>query len=204
MLNLSFFNEVPPITMYDPLAEVLGAAEEGILTYSYADMVKLAGHSCPTVAGTYLMLQKALKLLYPNTVPVRGEIKIYFQGNLGEGVVGVMSNIATLITGATDISGFHGLNGKYDRRGLIEYGSIINGELAIERIDTTERIILSYHPKVVPADPRMAEWLGLILSDKANFEIEKSFQMAWQNRVKSILIDYAEHPGLIITQQEKK
>lgn len=199
MLNLSFFNEVPPITMYDPLAEVLGAAEEGILTYSYADMVKLAGHSCPTVAGTYLMLQKALKLLYPNTLPVRGEIKVYFQGNLGEGVVGVMSNIATLITGATDISGFHGLNGKYDRRGLIEYGSIINGELAIERIDTTERIILSYHPKVVPADTRMAEWLGLILSDKANFEIEKSFQMAWQNRVKSILIDYAENPGLIIT-----
>ena len=204
MHNLSFFNDIAPITMYDPLAEVLGAAEEGILTYTYSDMVKLAGHSCPTVAGTYLMLQKGIKRLYPDTLPVRGEIKVYFQGSLGEGVVGVMSNIATFITGATDISGFHGLNGKYDRRGLVEYGAAISGEIAIERIDTKDRMILSYHPKVVPADPKMAEWLGLILSDKANFEIEKSFQMAWQNRVKSILIEYAEHPGLIIMQQEKK
>lgn len=204
MLDLSFFNNVAPITMYDPLAEVLGAAEEGILTYTYTDAVKLAGHSCPTVAGTYLMLQKGLKLLYPSTLPVRGEIKVYFQASLGEGIVGVMSNIATLITGATDISGFHGLNGKYDRRGLVEYGSAISGEIAIERIDTAERVILSYNPKIVPADPKMAEWLRLILSDKANLEIEKSFQTAWQHRVKLILIDYAKHPGLIITQQEKK
>jgi len=32
----------------DPLAELLGAAEGGIVEYRYADAVKLAGHSCPT------------------------------------------------------------------------------------------------------------------------------------------------------------
>jgi hypothetical protein len=200
MLDVSFFNDVPSITLYDPLAELLGAAEEGIFTYTYADAVKLAGHSCPTVARSYLMLEKGLKLLYPDTHPVRGEIKLYFQGNLGEGVVGVMSNIATLITGATDSSGFHGLSGKYDRRGLIEYGSDIAGEMALERMDTGEKIELSYNPKIVPSDPKMAEWLGMILSEKATFGIERSFQEAWQKRVKSILIDYAEHPGLIIAR----
>ncbi|PHM17474.1 MAG: hypothetical protein CJD30_06130 [Sulfuricurvum sp. PD_MW2] len=199
MFNISFYNEVSPITMYDPLAKVLGAAEEGIFTYTYADAVKLAGHSCPTVAGTYLMLKKALNLLYPDTHPIRGEIKIYFQGNLGEGVVGVMSNIATLITGATDNSGFHGLSGKYDRRRLVVYGSDMRGEMAIERMDTGAKIELSYNPKIVPSDSKMAEWLGMILSEKATLEIERSFQEAWQKRVKSILIDYAEHPGLIIT-----
>ena len=41
------------IAMHDPLAEFLGAAEGGRLDYSYADAVKLTGHSCPTVAGAY-------------------------------------------------------------------------------------------------------------------------------------------------------
>lgn len=193
----SFFNTVPPITMYDPLAEVLGAASEGILIYTYADAVKLAGHSCPTVAGVYLMMTKGLALLYPEGIPLRGGIRVSMQGNLGEGVVGVMANIASLITGATETGGFHGLGGQYDRRGLLKYGSDIKGEIALERIDTGKRVHLAYNPKIVAGDHRMQEWLGMILSDKANFEIEKSFQNAWQDRVKSILIDYAEHPELI-------
>ena len=41
--------------MRDPLARFLGAAEDGVIEYTYADTVKLAGHSCPTVASAYLM-----------------------------------------------------------------------------------------------------------------------------------------------------
>lgn len=204
MANPSFFNSVPTITMYDPLAEVLGAASEGILTYTYADAVKLAGHSCPTIAGVYLMMKKGLTLLYPDSLPLRGGIRVSMQGNLGDGVVGVMGNIASLITGATEISGFHGLGGKFDRRGLLNYEAEIKGEIALERIDTGSRIHLSYNPKMVAGDPRMQDWLGMILSDKANFEIEKSFRNAWQDRVKSILIDYAEHPGLVTYIVEEK
>lgn len=204
MSNPSFFNSVPVITMYDPLAEVLGAASEGILVYSYADAVKLAGHSCPTIAGVYLMMRKGLSLLYPDTLPLRGGIRVSMQGNAGEGVVGVMANVASLITGSTEISGFHGLGGKYDRRGLLTYEADIKGDMALERIDTGTSIHLSYNPKIVVGDPMMQEWLGMILSDKANLEIEKSFQLAWQDRVKSILIDYAEHPGLVTYVFEEK
>lgn len=197
MLTPYFFKSVAEITLYDPLAEVLGAASDGILTYSYEECVKLAGHSCPTVAGTYLMMRKGLSLLYPDTLPIRGEIKVLMSGKLGDGVVGVMANIASFITGATDIGGFHGLGNKFDRRGLLQYESDIKGDIALERVDTGVRITLTYNPKVVPVDPRTQEWLGMILADKANFEIEKSFQQGWQDRVKSILIDNAEHPGLI-------
>lgn len=47
----AFFDEVEPIVLYDPLAEFLGAATAGRVEYTYLDAVKLAGHSCPTVAG---------------------------------------------------------------------------------------------------------------------------------------------------------
>ncbi|MFZ2889229.1 hypothetical protein [Sulfuricurvum sp.] len=199
-----FFKSIPELTLYDPLADMLGAASEGIMTYSYAECVKLAGHSCPTVAGTYLMLLKGLKLLYPNTIPKRGEIRVLMSGKLGEGVVGVMANIASFVTGATDISGFHGLGGKFDRRNLLIFEANIEGDLALERVDTGERVSLTYNPKIIPADPKTGEWLEFITRDKADGELKKLFQNSWQDRVKSILIEYVEHPGLVIYTFEKK
>jgi len=48
-----FFAQVPCITLRDPLADLLGSATGGLMSYGYADAVKLAGHSCPTVACAY-------------------------------------------------------------------------------------------------------------------------------------------------------
>ena len=121
MKTPDFFNEVTSITMCDPLAGVLGATEDGMIDYTYTDVVKLAGHSCPTVAGAYLMVQKGLKELYGDETPIRGEIKVLMNGKLGDGVVGIIANVASMITGATDIGGFHGLGGKFDRRQLLFY-----------------------------------------------------------------------------------
>ncbi len=112
MTTPDFFNDVAPIVIYDPLSELLGAASNGIIDYTYRDVVKLAGHSCPTVAGAFLMVQEGLKALYGGETPVRGEIKVLMKGKLGDGVVGVIANVASMITGATDIGGFHGLGGE--------------------------------------------------------------------------------------------
>jgi len=72
----AFFNDVRKIVLHDPLAEFLGAAEGGVVEYGYIDAVKLAGHSCPTVAGAYLMCLKALARLYGEQRPERGAIRV--------------------------------------------------------------------------------------------------------------------------------
>ncbi|HQS67658.1 MAG TPA: hypothetical protein PLM93_10795 [Sulfuricurvum sp.] len=198
-----FFQSVSTIIIYDPLAEVLGASHDGIIIYGYSDVVKLAGHSCPTVAGAYLMLQKGLKCLYEDKTPVRGEVKVYMKGKLGEGVVGVMANVASLIIGSTDTSGFHGLRGKFDRRNLLIYEADIDGEIALERVDNGARVTLSYHPEIVSIDPKMQVWLEMIISNKADFEIKQAFKSAWQDRVKKILIDNVNNPDLIICKIQK-
>lgn len=81
----SFFDDAPTITVQDALADFLGAAENGILTYHYADAVRLCGHSCPTVAGAYLMVIKGLKALYGAELPQRGDIEAFMQGERDEG-----------------------------------------------------------------------------------------------------------------------
>ncbi|WP_228448572.1 hypothetical protein [Sulfurospirillum diekertiae] len=73
----TFFDTIETITLYDPLSEVLGAFEKGEIIFSYLDVVKSAGHSCPTIAGAYLMVREGLKALYPNAIPKRGGIKVF-------------------------------------------------------------------------------------------------------------------------------
>lgn len=197
MKTPDFFNLISPITMADPLAEVLGAAENGILEYHYEEVVKLAGHSCPTVAGAYLMIQKGLKALYGDETPIRGEIKVMMKGKLGEGVVGVIANVASMITGATEKGGFHGLGGQFDRRDLLSYEVAIEGEMALERTDTLERVVLSYDPTFVPADPMMGAVLPLILSHRADKGERDLFGTLWQERARRILIDYRDDERLV-------
>ena len=188
MITPEFFTKVPPITLVDPLAELLGNASKGIVEYSYADMAKLAGHSCPTVAGAYLMLREGLKALYGHEMPVRGQIKVLMRGELGEGTVGVVANVATLVTGATDDSGFHGLNGHFDRRNLLFYEADIEGEMALERVDTLQRVVMNYNPSSVPPEPHMSTIMMKVMSGVASAEEKSDFGTLWQNRVERILV----------------
>ena len=81
----TFFEQAPTICLRDPLAAFLGAAEGGLMTYSYQDAVKLAGHSCPTVAGSFIAVIRGLKALYGNDIPERGNIEVLMTKGREEG-----------------------------------------------------------------------------------------------------------------------
>mgnify|MGYP000151968505 CR=1 FL=1 len=123
-----FFAAVPAIVVADPLAALLGAAAGGRLEYRYADAVRLAGHSCPTVAGAWLMARKALAHLYADDLPQRGGLQVALRQPLAEGVTALQQQIRMLARG--DRSNFHHhlmvdhveVNGK--TLGLIGYGNI--------------------------------------------------------------------------------
>ncbi len=193
-----FFNEVRTITLTDPLAGFLGAAEDSLIEYTYHDAVKLAGHSCPTVAGAYLAAMKALERLYPDATPERGAIKVSFREPITSGVTGVMANIATLITGATQDSGFKGIAGRFDRRNLLFFNVPIAGEMHFERTDNKASTAVAYHPEVVPPEAAMKELMQLILAGVAGAAEQMEFGRLWQERVKRILIDHIDDPRLVV------
>lgn len=202
MITPTFFNDVTPIIMRDPLAEVLGAVDKGMIEYTYTDVVKLAGHACPTVAGAYLMVEKGLNALYGDDTPVRGEIKVFVKGTLGEGVVGVISNVASMITGATTIGGFHGLGGHFDRRDLLFFVADMKADMVLERVDTGARAELSYDPSFVAADERMGELLVRIASGSADSDDRELFGTLWQDRVRRILIEFKNDSRLVRCVQQ--
>ncbi|MCW8891508.1 MAG: FmdE family protein [Sedimenticola sp.] len=192
-----FYDQVAPILLRDPLAAFLGAFEEGVMQIGYLDVVRLAGHSCPTVAGAYLMAREGLKALYGDQLPVRGEIGVEMQQSVDEGVCGVIANVLSYITGATDKSGFHGLAGRFDRRNLLSFQNDIATPVRLIRQDTGQAVSINYDASGVPADPAMGALFSKTLSGEAGTEEAERFGQLWQARVKAILCDYADKPGLI-------
>ncbi len=196
-----FFNDVETISLVDPLSNVLGAFEGGELTFTYLDVVKAAGHSCPTVAGAYLMTLKALKALYPHETPVRGNIKVAFKEPMEEGVAGVIGNVISQLTGATDKSGFKGLNGKFARHSLMEFNAGLHSSARFTRVDTGVSVDVFYNPNVVPPLPDMQPLMKKVLSGSAEAEDIKAFGIFWQERVERILIANCDNSELISVSQ---
>lgn len=196
----AFFDQVRTIVLYDPLAEFLGAAADGRIEYRYLDAVKLAGHSCPTVAGAYLMTQKALDALYPGTTPERGAVRVHVRGEMEAGVSGVIANVVGLITGATQQNGFKGIGGRFDRRNLLFFDAGIDTELQFERIDSGAAVSVAYRADLVPGSARLKSLIGKLGTEGLSAVEQREFGDEWQVRVRRILLDEADNPALVVVR----
>ncbi|MDP1529389.1 MAG: FmdE family protein [Rhodoferax sp.] len=196
-----FFAVVPRLTLHDPLAEFLGAADNGLIEYGYTDAVKLAGHSCPTVAGAYLMTLRALAKLYPDCLPERGGIRVELHAAQADGTAGVTAAVAGLFTGAAGEGGFKGLGGRFSRRNLLVFAAGIDAELRFTRLDTGARVAVAYHPEVVPAPPELQGLMPKLLAGATSAAEKTEFGRLWQMRVKRILIDHFDDPELVVCRE---
>ena len=178
-----FYDEVEHIVLQDDLSKFLGASEEGIIDLSYLDIVKMAGHSCATVAGAYLMALKGLQTLYGTDLPKRGKIKVELRESLSDGNTGVVAQVLSNITGATTDTGFVGIDASFNRRGLLFFGTAIESNLRLTRLDTNRSVEVSYMPgRVVNSGEIMQSAVG----PGATEESKKSFPQRWQEMVHSI------------------
>ena len=194
-----FFAAAPPNRQRDPLADFLGASDDGVLEYEYADVVKLAGHSCPTVASAYLMARAALYALFPGTLPERGALRVAMPQPVDEGVSGVMGNVISFLTGAAGDGGFHGIGSRFDRRGLLSYGAAdLAGQVRFTRTDTAAAVGVQARAERVRGDPRIRELIALCVAGAATPEEARLFRTLWQDRVRRLLTEHADDPEVIV------
>ena len=202
-----FFDKVEPIKLKDPLAYFLGSMDEGeLLVFNYADAVKLAGHSCPAISGAYKITAKALSALYGDEPPVRGEIRVAVLGKPTDMAYGPMSQVISLITGAAPVTGFGGFGRRFRRRDLLVFdeGHFGYNTFIFQRMDNKKTVEVTYNPDLVPEDPRLGELISLVLSDQASEEDKRAFRKAWQDKVRNILIEDKNIPGLFEVKEIKE
>jgi len=201
MPHADFFDAVPRLTMRDPLSEFLGAFEGGVVEYAYVDAVKLAGHSCPTVASAYWLTVRALRALYGADLPERGAIHVEFRESRETGVIGVIANVVSMLTGATADTGFKGLGGRFDRRHLLGFEAELSLDIRYTRVDTGARVDAAARLAHVPADPAMPALMQRCLTGAASSEEARRFAQLWQDRVRRVLLEHGEDPEVFVIRQ---
>ena len=183
----NFYKTIETIKVQDELSSFLGTFENGVYEISYLDIVKGAGHSCPTVLGAYLMNLEALKALYPDGPAKRGEIEVSFSQRQSEAVAGVIGNVAMNITGACTTNGFKGIAGKYDRNYLLKFEQDINDASArFTRTDTKQSVDVFYDPSSIQFDPSMQALMQKCVQGNADETEKLNFGKLWQERVEKI------------------
>ncbi|MGX5736347.1 hypothetical protein ACWKW2_18885 [Bosea thiooxidans] len=195
----SFFAEAPRLRVRDPLAAFLGASEDGILDYGYEDVVRLAGHSCPAVAGGYLMVIHGLSYLYDDEMPERGGVEVFMRDEPDQGTTGVLASVATLLTGAAGEAGFGGIGPtrRFARHDMLRFGAQIEGVMALRRRDTGEGVVIDIDTGAVPHAAEMAAVMPRAISGQGDATELGSFAALWQDRVRRMLIEHADDPKLI-------
>jgi hypothetical protein len=196
-----FFVAIPRIRLRDPLADFLGAAAGGVLEYGYVDAVKLAGHSCPTVASTYWLTRQALRALYRDDLPERGAVRVELAADIGDGVAGVVGNVASLLTGAAGVGGFKGLGGRFDRRELLVFGAALPLELRFSRVDGRGQVDAAARVDRVPASPELGPLLQRCLAGIADASERHEFGRLWQDRVRRLLLEHAEDADVFVVRE---
>lgn len=195
-----FFDNAPVVRLHDPLAQILGSTTDGIMDYRYADAVRLAGHSCPTVAGAFLTARAALKVLYPDTLPERGGIAVHMPSPETEGTTGVVAQVFTLLTGAAAQGGFKGIGGRFARNGLLSFATHSGengGAVRFERLDTGAAVMVIFDAGRIPADASQRERMQAVIQNRETPEQQVEFARLWQERVRRILLEHADDPGMI-------
>lgn len=202
------------VSLREPLAQILGAFrdESPIIEYSYADVVRMAGHACPTTAGAYICCREALESLYPDEVPVRGEVSIVVYGEEDEGVYGVMGQVFSYITGAAARNGFRGLGHRFRRKDLLEY-SLSKPEpdamcFDFSRIDNGSLVSVRFYPRRIPHsgedETRKSRLMEKVIWEAAREEEIKEFQRLWLKKVEDVLSEKDIGEWLKLSKKENK
>lgn len=195
----AFFGDAPTLTVRDPLAEFLGAAQQGIIEYRYADVVRVAGHSCPTVAGAYLMTLQGLRALYGSDLPVRGEIAVSMRDAQDHGVNGVIASVVQLLTGAASEGGFQGIGSgrRFSRHNLLTFERPIQAVLGLQRKDTGRAVQVQFNESFVPWEDETRALMPKAVAGQASAAELERFGQLWQDRVRKILVVHAHDPQMV-------
>ncbi len=202
----SFYEEVESIKLKDPLAYILGALDEGEpFVFTYGDAVKLAGHSCPAIAGAYKLTAKALKFLYGEELPVRGEIRVLIKGDPTQLSYGPQSQVISLITGASGVTGFKGLGGRYSRFNKLVFDSkdFQYSTFIFQREDTERAVKVVYNPSAIEQPRELNELAPRVLGQLATEQEKERFIELWQERIRKILLEDENYPGLFELEELK-
>lgn len=192
-----YLADIEPIRLREPLAETLGAIRRNgaPIDYTFVEVVKLAGHACPTTAAAYECCRAALGRLYPDQIAVRGDIEVTVYGAPDDGVCGVMGQVFSFLTGAAPSTGFKGLGTFFRRKDLLVYETGGPEQEAMcfrfRRKDSGKAVLCRVchddMPDLAPEkSTRLGELMPKVLWEAAKKDESSEFRQLWMESVRLV------------------
>ncbi len=176
------------IHVFEPFAAFLDATEaEKRFQISLLDVVRFAGHACPSMIGAFLITKRAVEELFPETrVCVRGDVKVDLPNPATLGATGPMANVISYITGAWSDTGFGGLREQFKRRGLLEFevDEVPLGGFRFTRLSSGKSVIIYYDANRAPVE----------------INPHDSFQLQWRKKIRGCI----ENPQSVVWTEAGK
>ena len=187
-----FYDQAPVIRIVDPMANAVGSVVNGqnTLVIHLTDVALYTGHVCPNVASGYMLTSAALAALYPDSTPVRGQIRVAASAPNG------VFDLASYITGARAFYGRHKINGG-DLVVDPSLKSEVPGEFVIvfQRKDTgaTVRATLNKGPLMTPEQKALFKsFQAAVYSGTATDEQKREVWPQIQTIVRKVIEDCPE------------
>jgi hypothetical protein len=200
----AFFDEVPRLRVRDPLADALGCAEGGVFEYGYADAVRATGHSCPTVAAAYWLTWLAMRELFPESLPLRGGVKVEFRDDARVGSTGVVATVIQMLTGAAGSSGFKGIGGRFGRAGLARFKPGLPLALRFTRLDNGVSVDAEADLSFPPPDPALEALIQRCAKGTSDPQVLAELGRLWQQRVRQLLLDLGDDAGVFTVRRVER
>ena len=114
------------------------------------------------------------------------------------GTTGVMAQVLMLLTGASAENGFQGIGGNYARNGLLTFAALNESSgVTFRRRDTGATVTAELDMAPVPGNPNQRGLLFAIMQGAASEAQKRAFAEGWQERVRTMLLDFSDDPRLI-------
>jgi hypothetical protein len=153
------------------------------------------------VASAYWLTLRALRLLYPDTLPERGGVRVEFRDDASDGTTGVVASVVQMLTGAAGRSGFKGLGGRYRRIGLMRFSPDLPLAIRFIRLDNRHAVDAWADLNLVPQDAALPGLLERRARGRLTADESLRLGQLWQARVKQLLLDLAFDDGVFVLRR---
>lgn len=195
-----FYRDVPPVKMEEPLGVMVGSlsADNPFISISISDVGLYTGHICPGVAAGFKATALALKSLYGDKTPVRGEIRV---------AINKPSDLLDVVSYITGARAFYGRD-EVNHNDIVVDKTLGGGKgkiiLLFQRKDTGKSVKVIFDktklfkPMMMKNIKRMKK---KVMEGRASKKQKKRLETNLQKKVKQILFNLPE--GVITVEDIK-
>jgi hypothetical protein len=131
-------------------------------------------------------------------------VRVGYRDDARSGSTGVVATVVQMLTGAAGSSGFKGIVGRHARAGLARFAPELPLALRFTRLDNGDAVDAEACLDLLPRDGVLESLLDDAARGHADATALRRLGERWQARVRLLLLEMADDPGLFVVRAARR